>query len=563
MKENAIIIRQLDVIKTYVDFSDIDNIYQAINAERVSTIHTAKTQELSSKLGVHLMGFVDREGDDINNKKACEISGYDYLGSFMLLCKTDDKFNALPFTEAELESVYNYLTTGEVKSKASFSKDELGDFLRKYNINPVLPNFSIKPEVTFFDEYPKIVLLTYNFGPDSGADLGQIGGELFKYSDVLVKNFFEEDGAYVSPEETYCVKNKTDMGAGCFYLLLQVLQGRRDQPIIGNIDSFLGGDKAFSIPDFEDSPDEPEEMPEEPDDYEEADEPEEYEEVPDEPEEYEEVDDEDVPEEYEEVDEPEEYDEDGDDEEESNLGKSEYELDWMFPYIIKVELEAEWPNLENTSCNYIYAYPLLQYKEPEEDQPYFPYFEKLIKLVDFDYFGDSADIKLRFGDNTQKVHLELDEPQTFNFDYKVKSNTSRRVGKVTLTLEKYEIDFVEVEGEIHVEEYLLNEVNGPKKKSVIVSKDKVVLTNLSNKDDSTNDCIGEGGVTGSRYFPWLISDDGEFILMNAAHDDYDDENIRRHIYIPIHRDQQIITNDRFQSSEDYPANIKVIIEYKG
>ena len=206
---------------------------------------------------------------------------------------------------------------------------------------------------------------------------------------------------------------------------------------------------------------------------------------------------------------------------------------------------------------------MLQYKEPEEDQPYFPYFEKLIKLVDFDYFGDSADIKLRFGDNTQKVHLELDEPQTFNFDYKVKSNTSRRVGKVTLTLEKYEIDFVEVEGEIHVEEYLLNEVNGPKKKSVIVSKDKVVLTNLSNKDDSTNDCIGEGGVTGSRYFPWLISDDGEFILMNAAHDDYDDENIRRHIYIPIHRDQQIITNDRFQSSEDYPANIKVIIEYKG
>ena len=60
--ENAIIIRQLDVIKTYVDFSDTNNICDAIDASAVSTIHTNKTQELSSLLGVHLMGFVDRDG---------------------------------------------------------------------------------------------------------------------------------------------------------------------------------------------------------------------------------------------------------------------------------------------------------------------------------------------------------------------------------------------------------------------------------------------------------------------------------------------------------------------
>ena len=110
MKENAIIIRQLDVIKIHIDFSDIDNIARAINADRLSSIHTVKTQELSAKLGVHLIGFINRNCDDINNEKACEISGYDYLGSLMFLCKTDDKYNPLPFEEDELERVYAFLT---------------------------------------------------------------------------------------------------------------------------------------------------------------------------------------------------------------------------------------------------------------------------------------------------------------------------------------------------------------------------------------------------------------------------------------------------------------------
>ena len=113
MKENAIIIRPLDVVKTYVDFSDIDNIYSALDVESVSTIHTAATQELSSKLGIHLIGFVDRHMSDINNPLAASISGYDYIGSNMLLCKTDDRFNPLPFTKEELEKVYRYLVEGE------------------------------------------------------------------------------------------------------------------------------------------------------------------------------------------------------------------------------------------------------------------------------------------------------------------------------------------------------------------------------------------------------------------------------------------------------------------
>ena len=54
MKENAIIVRPLDIIKVYVDFSNIDNVYRSINADLVSTIHTVQTQEISEKLGFHI-----------------------------------------------------------------------------------------------------------------------------------------------------------------------------------------------------------------------------------------------------------------------------------------------------------------------------------------------------------------------------------------------------------------------------------------------------------------------------------------------------------------------------
>ena len=124
MKENAILIRNLDILKVYVDFSDLDNIKSVLNCDRLSTIHTAKTQELSEKLGFHLMGYVDREGDDINNEVACEVSGYDYIGSFMLLFKTDDSYHELSLSEDELEKLYSYLTIGEIdNAKTSVDLD--------------------------------------------------------------------------------------------------------------------------------------------------------------------------------------------------------------------------------------------------------------------------------------------------------------------------------------------------------------------------------------------------------------------------------------------------------
>ena len=197
---NAVLINYLDVERIEIDFSDIDNLYRAVGAERISTIHTAKTQELSTKLGIHLVGYVDREGNAINNKLACEISGYPYLGSKMVLCKTDDKFNAMPFTEAETDCVYTYLTTGKVVPAVAVS----ADFFTVHAIKPFLPNFGFDARFVFPADYPDLALAIYDL---ASADFFRVGEQLFAYSDMLVKRFRKSDGLLLSPDGTYYTKN--------------------------------------------------------------------------------------------------------------------------------------------------------------------------------------------------------------------------------------------------------------------------------------------------------------------------------------------------------------------
>ena len=240
MKENAILVRQLDIIKVYVDFSDFNNIYKVLNVKHVSTIHTEKTQNISRLLGIHLMGYVDREGHDINNKKACEITGYDYLGSFLLLFKTDDKFNALPLEENELECVFTFLTTGKV---IPTQKEEgLEGFNERYGLNPLLPNIGITPRVHFKEHVPYVALLEYDLRSVPENKLEKVGEGLFQYSSLLISSFKEVEDVRLSPDEKYYVKCKTSMEHGCFYVLIQAKDVEDvDAILINNIDAVIDG----------------------------------------------------------------------------------------------------------------------------------------------------------------------------------------------------------------------------------------------------------------------------------------------------------------------------------
>lgn len=230
MKENAILVRHIDVQKIYVDFSNVDNIYDALDADRVSTIHTAKTQELSAKLGFHIMGFVDREGSDINNRLASAVSGYDYLGSFMLLCKADDNLNALPLSSAELDSLYLYLTKGEEKNVSFLNEDPLGLFLREYNINPPLPDFGVKPEIVIYNNgrIKHAILLTYDLNALGDRALEKAGENLFRYSSILLEKFDNVGDDLVSKDKKYFLRNRYLAFLGKYFIAIQVITD--DQP---------------------------------------------------------------------------------------------------------------------------------------------------------------------------------------------------------------------------------------------------------------------------------------------------------------------------------------------
>ena len=99
--------------KVHVDFSSLESLKESTGFKRLYTIHTAKTIEMSAKLGFHVGGFCDDRGGG-GTVLAGDLAGYEYLPSDLILCLMDDKYNFLPLDEKQLESFYHYLLTGEV-----------------------------------------------------------------------------------------------------------------------------------------------------------------------------------------------------------------------------------------------------------------------------------------------------------------------------------------------------------------------------------------------------------------------------------------------------------------
>ena len=223
--ENAILVEWLDIKKVEVNFDDTGDLMAQIGCRRVFTIHTQKTMEMSRLLGIHIMGYVDREGDDINNKKACEITGYDYLGSKLLLFKTDDSWHELPFTEDEFDRVYTYITTGKVKPQA----DMKNPFFKKYPINPILPNFGFEPKIVNDKENDNVIYFVYNL---MFKDLTKLGEQLFHYSDRLVNEFEDYENVKISPDGDYLLKCATGPSMMYFVVAIQAITKPKEKPLI-------------------------------------------------------------------------------------------------------------------------------------------------------------------------------------------------------------------------------------------------------------------------------------------------------------------------------------------
>lgn len=109
MEKELNAIRVGDTIeKVHIDFSSLESIRKSSGFERLYTIHTAKTIEMTKVLGFHVGGFCDDHGSG-GPELAAELSGYDYLPSVLILCLMDNQYNFLPLNEKQLNKLMNYI----------------------------------------------------------------------------------------------------------------------------------------------------------------------------------------------------------------------------------------------------------------------------------------------------------------------------------------------------------------------------------------------------------------------------------------------------------------------
>ena len=211
--------------KVSIDFSSLESIRKSSNFGRLYTIHTAKTIEMSRALGFHVGGFCDDRGYG-GSPLAAELSDYEYLPSDLILCLMDEQYNFLPLNEKQLDIFYTYLTTGKVVSANAI--DETEAFFEKHHINPVLPEFGIKPRITIFEP---VIALVYDLSFENKTDkeIAKVGEQLFHYSSNLVDRFTRVGEVLLSPNGDYYLLNRRDNESGSYIVLIQAIE-EKGQP---------------------------------------------------------------------------------------------------------------------------------------------------------------------------------------------------------------------------------------------------------------------------------------------------------------------------------------------
>ncbi len=488
MKENALIVRPLDIIKVYVDFSDIDNIYKAIDAKRVSTIHTKKTQEISELLGIHLMGFVDREGNDINNDKACHISGYDYLGSFMLLCKADDKLNALPFTEKELECVYTYLTEGKILTAADTNGAE--EFFKRYPINPPLLNISLKPKYYWREDIPYVLLARYDLAEATDKQLEELGLALFELSSRMIAGFKDiRNGVHRSPDGDYYINCLMESGQA-YNILIEavwddeddedkvIIYNAKDVIHIGFLNDAVPEKEAHHQEDMETTP--------------------------------------------EEAYEPGDYEDDEDETEE------------MMNYIVEMDVDIDFP--QSKRKNHLkgkYCYPLFCTALGESvEEAAVPVAGKLFKLINFNPTDEVAEIEVL---KDKKLQLKLNEEAEFKLNH-IHKNLGKMQGFVRFVLKYYKIAENCENHTIMVEDKMLEMETRKEVDSAFGS-----LELLTPKKEE-----GVIEVCDNIYQIFIFNEEGMFAVIDSMSTD-NEEN--EHYYYPVSASEANISELSFQAEE--------------
>jgi hypothetical protein len=144
------------VEKVELDFASDESLKESLGFARLYTIHTAKTNEMSQRLGFHIGGYCDDRGRG-GPALAASLVGYECLPSDVVLFKMDEKYNPLPLNEEELNSLFVFLKTGKVISPEA--KLQIQEFFKEHNIDLALPDFPLPMESIRFAQLPNLIAI--------------------------------------------------------------------------------------------------------------------------------------------------------------------------------------------------------------------------------------------------------------------------------------------------------------------------------------------------------------------------------------------------------------------
>ena len=359
--------------KTYIDFSSYESLTETSGFAKLYTIHTAETNAISNKLGLHIGGFCDDRGNG-GPDLAAEIAGYPSLPSDLILCLMDDKYNFLPLDEKQLYALFVYLKTGDVINTSW--PDTAIDFFNKYSIYPVTPNFGEEAKAITFDQYPTVILLSYELSFDGKDDayITRIGQLLFNFADRIVNEFEEVDDLRLDKDGEYFIKTVRDVEKSSFNVFIQALTNTDDKPLLNKVIKLYNNEEEDEV--VEDAI---EEVMEDDDEWKEED-----------------------------------------------------------RYVLTFKVSCDWPeDPEKFHYSGTFAYPF--FADNKDIEPFFPYFNYLFTVEGIDTIHGLVTLKLKMGEEEKLIDVAFDKPVSIDFDYNnhPENKASHRVGHAEFNLYKF------------------------------------------------------------------------------------------------------------------------------
>ena len=223
--------------------------------------------------------------------------------------------------------------------------------------------------------------------------------------------------------------------------------------------------------------------------------------------------------------------------------------DDLLRYTLIVEVECNWPKHHNCHVGYKMAMPLY-FIEEDEDNVNIPYFNKNIEITGIDRLRDEVSVKLFLGKEIEET-LKLNESVTHTFEFYNVPNTDKsyREGIITLTFVKHRFVYINFTGKIKVREQYINLTTGTTE-----ADENYVFVNFGEKDQDTY----YSEVTGKTFYPFLIDESGDFIILtNFVEDDV--SGITIWDYYPVKIGEKNVYTDEWYE-EDSNTKYRLITE---